>query len=561
MIIRKSVMEGNYLKMSLSEKWPYFVLLASLLYMIVVYGILSGTRAFNFDEFQVFYASAAMERGKALYYDQIGRHFPLFNITIGLLIRVIGNHSTTIIAARYFVLLTSLVGLLFVYKTAAFLWEKNTGILAVLLALSEVVFMVKGIEIRHDVFNMTFTVIGLYYIVRYLDEERIIQLLKSAVFLGMAIASTQKAIVWTGGCILGVTCYLVHKRSYRNLLMVYSLYLLLIPVPLAISIAYLLLTTPESLRAFFEYPVIDVLNSFLPLTEDLVPFPYSKNEWFQRLLFQNHLFYALSIGSVLTLIALWVKTNTRRIVVATTAAVGVAFFITAKRPFDQSLLPTVAVLAIAVSGFLTDGFIEFNKGTYTKIGFSGVFILLLFIWPQFFLYGELRNKMAKQVENISFCLNNLREGEKVLCFTQNQIFFDPVLRLRNDECGKTLYDYDTVCFEEKMINQQCKIVINDYRTKLVSQEMKDKIKENYLAIGTSDILVPGFKIPPGKTLNKEIWIKGYYYSPSLSLSIDGRQIRGNVIKLKQKRYLFRNITNSPIFLVYVFKRQGMINGT
>jgi len=121
-------------------------------------------------------------------------------------------------------------------------------------------------------------------------------------------------------------------------------------------------------------------------------------------------------------------------------------------------------------------------------------------------------------------LENLKEDDRVLCFTQNQIFFDPLLMISNEECGKTTYDYDAICFEQRMISQQCKVIINDDRTKLLNREIQERIRQNYLHTKIGDILIPSFKIPPSrKAFKKKIWIKGDYYCPTKLLEIDGKK--------------------------------------
>ena len=447
----------------------------------------------------------------------------------------------------------------FIYKIGELLWDKRTGLLAVSLVLCSIVFLRKGIEIRHDVFNMAFNTIGAYYALRYLGEGRYSYVLNSGIFFGIAIASTQKAIIWPVGIIVGISLYLVRGKFYEKLLKVYCIYFVIIPIPVVLSICYLMAASNESLYSFFKHAVVEVIFAYAPITDELFPFPYNRYERFDRLIFQNPLFYAVGIGAIFSLIALWLKKNTKKIVVTVWAIIGILFFITAKRPFDQSLLPTIPSLAILASGFLTDGFKEFkNAAGYKKIGFGVTFISLLFIWPQCFVSVQFKNKMTRQMENISFCLYHLKSNEKVLCFTQNQIFFDPVLKTTDEECGGRFYDYDAICFEQKMISQQCKVIINDYRTKLLNKEIKKKIRENYLSIQVGDILIPGFKIAPKKILEKRVWIEGYYYSPTLSLNIDGEKISSHLIKLKQKRYRFSNTSSNALFLLYIFGNEGSV---
>lgn len=132
-------------------------------------------------------------------------------------------------------------------------------------------------------------------------------------------------------------------------------------------------------------------------------------------------------------------------------------------------------------------------------------------------------------------------------------------KMGNDECRKRIYDYDATCFEQRMIGQQCKVIINDYRTRLLNKEIRKKIKENYIPIKIGDILIPGFKILPEQPLNKKIWIEGDYYSPTSLLEIDGKKIADKLVHLQQGEYTFRNTSARPVFLVYIFDKEKIRN--
>jgi hypothetical protein len=67
-----------------------------------------------------------------------------------------------------------------------------------------------------------------------------------------------------------------------------------------------------------------------------------------------------------------------------------------------------------------------------------------------------------------------------------------------------------------------------------------------------DILIPGFKIPPGEVMRKRIWIKGDYYSSMRSLEVDGDKISSQLVYLHRGHHTFRNPSNLPAYLVYVF---------
>jgi hypothetical protein len=546
---------------SLAVIWPDLLLTGFVFYMAFLYVGVSGTRCFNFDEFEVLYAGASLLRGKTLYAAQIEPHFPIFNICIAQLVNLSGFNTTAIIIARYFVLLTSAVALVFTYKIGKIIWDKRTGLIAVCLVLSSIVFLNKGLEIRHDVFNMTFNVIAAYYGLRYIQQKRYLYIILSAIFLGVAFASTQKAVVWNLGIIIGLALYYLRDKSYKDVSKIALYYLLILFMPLLISLFYLVFSYGDNVHMFLSYAVAKQIIFYSPYAQELYPFPYNRYDLFKDLIFQNHLLYALSIGGMSTVIIRWVKSNTERIVIAVWALTGILFYITVKRPFFQTFLPSVVPMSILATGLLADLFKEYNSLNISKKAGIGITVIsLLFVWPLFLANDERsdNDQMMRQMDNITFCLENLKNDDKVLCFTGNQIFFEPVFKIDWEEGGTPIYDYDPTFFENKMINEQCKVIINDYRTGLLSEKVKKKIRENYLPVNNGDIFVPGLTLEPGETIDKKVWIEGYYYSPIISLEIDQKKIESKLIKLEQRRYRIKNNTNRRISLIYIFDKDKFL---
>ena len=110
-------------KARLSERWFDLALAGFMIFLSVLYLVISGRRYFDFDEFQVLYASAALLRGKALYADQIGTHFPLSNIIISILVSLSGYKTFTLLLARYLILFVNGLTLFCIYKMGALLWD------------------------------------------------------------------------------------------------------------------------------------------------------------------------------------------------------------------------------------------------------------------------------------------------------------------------------------------------------------------------------------------------------------------------------------------------------
>ena len=533
-----------------------FVILTSILYILI-----SGKRSFNFDEFQVLYASAALLRGKALYADRIGVHFPLVNILYSILIDLSGFKAVVMLTGRYFIICINAITLWYIYRIGYFLWNRKTGIMAVVLTLVTVTFMQKGIEIRHDVFNTMFNVVGAYYALRYVNWKKYRHLIMSGLFCGLAIASTQKAMVWSAGIILGVILQDLRSGSYKEIIKVVSSYIAMILLPLIICFAYLILVKNENIVSIYKHSFINTIIAFSPQTQTAYPFPHSRYGLLKILFSQNPLFYTIGIGGIVWLGISCIRNDSEKIVLISWTTIGLLFYLIVKRPFYQSFLPTIPPLAIVASGFLI--WIKEkvkNIQSYQKWIVYILCAFFLFAWPFYFIakvaFGAAT--MDRQIDSVSFCLDVLKEDEKVMCLTQNQIFFDQILDIYGTECGKNIFFWDPKCFERKMIKEQCKIVIYEYRTSLLNKRIQNMIKDNYVYTKIGEILIPGFTIPPKKFIEKNIWIDGYYYSLNSSLIIDGKRFNGNFVRLDQKRHTIHNLSDKDALLVYIFNQDEVI---
>lgn len=536
------------------ERFPDWILIGYMVCLGFVYLIISGRRFFDFDEFQVMYASVGILRKGALYANQLGIHFPLTNLLMSLPCALVGFDAVILLISRYIIFAVNGIMLLYVYRIGSLLWSRRASLLAVSLTLSSFVFSQKGIEIRHDVFNALFNVIGAYYGLSYLHRRKNQDLVFSALSLGMAVACTQKAFVIAAGFVIGFMVYLMSVRDYKSMSKAGIFYILLTPAPLIVCLAILVGLGNDTITAFLQDVVGDVIVSTTLRADSVYPFPYDRIGLFKKLFALNPLFYAFSVSAVLSSLISLRKPN-KQVIIAICSAVGLLFYVTVKRPFVQTFLPVIPMLSIMGGGLLSNMWHVVGKWNGIGRSMVGILCFLLIFGLPFrvitkWIGGE--KEFERALINAAFCVKNLQKDDKVLCFTQNQIFFDPLLKMSDDECGKRIYDYDADCFERKMIEAQCKVIIDDYRTQWLSQDVRMRMAENYITAKIGDILVPGFQIPPGKMVSKNIWISGSYYSPAQSLEVDGRELDENILSIEQGSHRFRNKTNRPVTLVYVF---------
>jgi len=554
--------ERGWNKVFPSNRVPEIILAGFVALFFVICFIIAGRRYFNFDEFQVLYASTSILRGKAYFADRIDAHFPLCHILMGFLISLTGFKTSALLASRYLIFFANAITCLYVYRIASRLWNRNAGLLAVAILLSTVAFVDKGLEIRHDVFNTLFNVMAAYYGIRYLTDKKRLHLVVCGLLLGMAVASTQKAVVWSCGIVLGLTISQLREGGLREAGKMLLAFALLIPTPLVVSLIGLITVSHESLSVFIRYAVLDRVSFLNPYLKEIFPFPHDRYDLLKELVKANPLFYFIGVCGLVFFAVKMRRSPGGTIILVLWCVLGILFYLTVRRPFFQSFLPTIPPLAIVASGFLIELRDVLLKRSLVviQLALSLVCFIFLFLWPLQFIIPKAGHdgSLSRQLYNVDFCLANLKNTEKVLCFTQNQVFFDPMFPLMDRDRGERFFDMDPFFFERKMMQDQCRVIINDYRTRLLNRGIQEKIKANYLPLKNGHILIPGFKLEPDEFVGKEIWVEGHYFTPTLSLEVDGRKIEEELVQLTQGPHTFVNRTDRPVFLVHIFKPEQWV---
>jgi len=536
-------------------------LIIIIVLQVILIFLVSQKRFFNFDEFQVLYASASLIKGKALYHNEIGGHFPLVNIFFALMLKVVGFKTSSLLVARLVVFCFIVLTLVITYKIAEVIKDKETGLLAVVLTISSITFVTKGIEIRHDVFNMFFNIAGVYWAIKYLITNRKLYVILSGVCLGLALASTQKAFIWHLGIIYGVSIFLLREYGFKRLVKILGIYSITIFFSLFMVLMVLFIVYNENFYSLFKITILDTYHYLIPNSllkaQPSTPFLYSKIEIFRHLLLDNGLFYIISLIGIISELVRGYKRPQIMYAVVFWALTGCLFYMYMKRPFYQSFLPTIPALGIVASMLLMGIKNRISTISVAKRNYLYTLTIILLLGHPSYLLVKMTfaedQWMKLQMRNVSFCLDNLKPNDKVLCFTQQQIYFDPIFSaVGKNECGHSISTIEKTCFEKKMIENKCKIVIYDHRTRLLNREIQDKIKRQYIYTGVGDILIPGFSLQPDKEVQKKIWTPGFYYSPTSQLMVNGKKINDNTLKLEQNIYTFKNLTDAPIFLLYVF---------
>lgn len=555
-----------------NDQFIQLALLTVIIFAGIIIFYLSVERFFNFDEFDVVYAGSSFLRGKLLYSDKLGTHFPFTDLSVAFFTSILGMKTTTLIGIRVIFFFVLCLTLYFVYRIGGMIRNNETGLIAVALTITSIAFMKKGIEIRHDVFNMFFNTMGVFFVLQYMTRMNYRYLVFGGLSCGLALASTQKSIMWISGIYLGFTILLIRENGIKQWLKCSLIYLSALLIPISLCLFLIIFHFHESIDAFLSQTIVKQFGYFFPNINkhySVLPFPHSKAQMWKKLLLDNSLLYLTGLVAGVIYLVKRFKKLRLEIIPLFWLISGLTFYLFMKRTFYQSFLPTIPAFGLLCSFLFFDIKKLFHlHDTYLKrtIYFFLLFAFLIFptltASKQALLVNKAKNQKTpiashsynnkKHLDNLAFCLANLGPNEKVLCFTQQQVFFDPLLQFTHNVCGETIRGIDKRCLIDLMKKENCRVVIFDFRTTLLKKNILKQIFQNYLYSGIGDILIPGFKIYPGKTIHKEIWIPGAYDFPPGILEIDGHINSKGRMEFNNRIYTFKNVSNKPIHIAYHF---------
>jgi hypothetical protein len=522
-------------------------------------------RAFNFDEFQVLHTGPAMGTGLSLYADDVGRHFPLLNITAVLLFRITGFSAQLLPAGRLLSFSVLASTLFVVYRIGRYLGDRLTGLLALLLLLSTQQFIGKGIEIRHDAFSTLFLALAFHQLVLHLRNQARTHLILSGTCAGLALACTQKAIVWIAVLIFGYVWAAFRALGRRAAIRTTALLLVLLPVPLIISLAVLVAFFGENVEVIFRHTLGQHVGYLFPTIASrfIVPFPWPRSSLVAQLLSENGFLYLSGLVGGLFLLFTHVTRPNEKTLLSLWAIVGSLFYLTVKRPFYQNLLPTIPALALCSALLVREiSLLHWFQGKRALIVVLAIAAAVSFPASSLLeesaqVYkGQSRTtppmvfpaSNKKQIDNVRICLSLLDPSESVLCFSGQQIFFRPIHPYLHGPCGAMIPQIRRTCLVDKMKAQQCRVVIFDYRTRQLPMSIQELLLRNYQFYGRGDVFTPGFVVKEGEQVNKDVWIGGEYVASTEGVIVDGRVVSADPVHLSPGAHVVRNPTRQSVVL-------------
>ena len=366
----------------------FFMLLAITL-------LLSFNKKFSQDEFESIHASWKILRGEKIYVDFFELHHPLFYYMLVPIVAIFKETITTIIAARILVLL--MLGLIFfvTYYISKIVFNKETGIISLILLSSAAIFVYNAIAIRPDVPQTLFGLISVLFLLSYFEKRSLRYLILSSLSLSISFLFLQKAVflILIIGSILFISAYR-KQIKYRDALVYLSAFI----APLVLY--YIYLFSNGSLRPYL------ICNWVINFKWLLFP---SVSSWYHfnsiKLLIESYKMNFI-LWAFWLLSPFFLKTANQKRIAILSLCLLISIFIT-DAPYGQYLMmamPTIVVL----SAFVMQSIFKENKNV------MAVLLIISIVYPSYdFLLTAKEKPNRAQLQKIQYVLSITKPGDFV----------------------------------------------------------------------------------------------------------------------------------------------------
>jgi len=168
------------------------ILLIISIFVMFFFSIIS---VFDHDEIESIHSSWKILNGERIYIDFFQHHHPLFYYFLVPMIVIVGESVNILYLLRFVMFCFFLLILGITYLIAKKSFGVKVALLSCLLLSTTFIFTKKVIEIRPDVVQSLFGLVGLYFWLNYMSGKNYKNLIYSSVSLFISFLFLQKAIV------------------------------------------------------------------------------------------------------------------------------------------------------------------------------------------------------------------------------------------------------------------------------------------------------------------------------------------------------------------------------
>ncbi len=208
-------------------------IILNLLYLLI-FGFLIAIILFNSlhryldpDELEAIHSSWKLLQGEKIYVDFFQHHHPLLYYSLIPVIALLGENTFTIIAIRIIVFCLLLLIFVTTYYLGLKIFNKETGIISLVLLSTTIIFINKAIEIRPDVPQTLFGLISVLLLLIFFENKQIHNLILSSLCLSVSFLFLQKTLFLILLISIILLINLFNKRiAWRDVFVYYLVFIL-----------------------------------------------------------------------------------------------------------------------------------------------------------------------------------------------------------------------------------------------------------------------------------------------------------------------------------------------
>lgn len=231
---------------------PLWLVLLIIEILLIGY-YLFWVKSFHYDEFESIHSGWKILNGERIYLDFEQIHHPLLYYLLALIIKVFGSTINVVYISRFVICVFAVGIIYYVFCLAKKIFNYNTAIISTIILPLIPWFTLSAFEVRPDVPMLFFSIVSIYYLYKYFENNQTRLLIISAICLGISYLFLQKAvffIAFSGSILL---LRLLKKEIQIKELFIYCLILILVYCIFLICIS---LETSLSSYFFFCYEYV-----------------------------------------------------------------------------------------------------------------------------------------------------------------------------------------------------------------------------------------------------------------------------------------------------------------
>lgn len=364
----------------------YSVYILAALYTVTL-GVYAYCRHFDIDEFEAIHTAWKMYQGQTIYVDFFQHHHPLLYYFLQPLFWFFGSSISVLYAARGLQFLFLILIFVTVWSLSKYFGNTVLGGVTILFLATNHIFVKNAIEVRPDVPQLAFCLLGLLFLYRYVERPNISYLVLSTLSISCAYLFLQKTIFF--GALYGsVLLYYWYSDTISTKAILISMFVGSLPI--LFFMVYVVYAYGFSTYVLLNWWV----NIYHP--DPFLPFGFIAYALKTNMLFW--FFYAMGAF-------FYVRTTIHKQIVVISTGLLLSLFLV-KHPWPQYFMPIIPLASLIAAWGITQMFKHDTAKLVTAVFFSTIFPWLGIVHGTFFDARE-------QLEKVTYVIRSTKDSDMV----------------------------------------------------------------------------------------------------------------------------------------------------